>query len=267
MRLFFRQRNPETRKAQDIRKCAQLMQLRKNSEKLLLENATPRAVHTKLTLTKSLLRKELFSENASSANDKERRKFVELTGEEMLSDSAQSSRYSEHPEYLNHVMWTAENSPNQEMRVKALAHLTLIARDMNYGYYPPKQHLKSVNDDILKIKNILYHSLGRDHSYLPKVFIHEPKRVPDFQRWASGIAKWVRRAGLVFTPVYLASGWAEGGVTIAKTLAVAGISAAVYGVGVVLSRLSREFLNESKLMESLMRRALKQMEWDKKVRA
>lgn len=272
MRLIFRQRNPETRKMQDIQKCIRLMRIGPKSrydfsDRLLLENATPRAVRTKLVIMQSSLRKQLFSDNHSEFSDKERREFVELTGVEMLSDSARSSRYYEHPEYLNHVIWTAENCPKQEMRVKALAHLALIARDMNYGEHPPQQTPALVNDRILGIKNILYRSLGIGYSYLTKTFIHEPKRVPDFQRWASGIAKWVMRAGLVLTPVYFAVGYMDGGMNAAKSLTVIGVSAAIYSTGVVLKNLSKKFLSESRLMESFIRKALKQQEWDKRVRA
>lgn len=273
MQLFFRQSNPEKRKMQDIQKCAQLSKLKQKNtlgpqgERILLESISPRGARTQLNIMKSSVRRALFSGDNKEVTEKQKMEFVKLTGEDMLYDSARSSRYHEHPEYLNHIMWTAKNFPNQEMRVKALAHLTLIARDMNYGNHPPGQQLSSVNDDILKIKTVLYHSLGLGHSYLPKTFIHEPRKIPDFQRWASGIAKWIKRAGLVLTPVYFAIGYMEGGLGVAKTLAVVGISAAIFSAGVVLNRLSRAFLNETKLMESLIRRALREREWNKKVRA
>jgi len=242
------------------------MQLRKPGRQPLLENSSSKAVRTQLTILKCSLRRELFS-GENEATDRQRKKFIEITGEEMLCDSAVLGRQNPSPEYMNHLIWTANNFPCQETRVKALTHLILLARDMNYGQHPPEKNLRSVSDEIMGIKNILYNSLGMDYSYMSKSFIHEPKRMPDFQRFALGIAKWVKRAGIVLMPVYLAVAHSEGSLGIVKTLAVAGLSATIYGAGVALNRISRRFLSESRLMESFIRRAVSEREWNKKVRA
>ncbi len=271
MRLFFRQQNPEKRKIQDIRKYVQLLQLKPgremdtSREKLLIEKTEAHEVRRMLYLAKSNVRTALFSEDMDSS-DERKRKFVELTGEEMLYDSARACRYYDHPEYLNHLVWTAKNFPCQELRIKALTQLTIIARDMNHGWHPPGQSHSYVINEILGIKGLLYNSLGVESSYVPQFFIHEPTRTPDAQFIASSFAKFIKRISVIGISATAGIAAFCNDCDLKKAVTLIGALTLAFAGGAVINRLSEAFLNESRLLESFIRKALREREWAKKTR-
>jgi len=272
MRLFFRQINPEKRKAQDIQTYLHLMKIKpRNSldsagERLLLETISPKQVRRQLVFLRSLTRKQLFS-GEIPADDKQKRDFVNLTGEYLLLDSARSCRYDSQPQYMNHIEWTAKNHPNQDIRSKALAQLVLIARDMNSGLYPPQKSANSRDNDVLNIKNILHRSVGTYYSSEIKQFIDTPYGIPDFQKIVSGFGSLLKKASAALGSAAIMVMSCCDNIDIKKGILLLGVSGVIFAWGCFMKKISEVFLTESKLMESLIRKALKQQEWDKKVRA